>query len=120
MPIKYTLSKQYLSKDNLNRLTKTTIDNCKEDRQAALDLFNDIKSRFPNAESTFEYSDLVKSATSVLKQIQEANGTIIKVMGLIQDNLKKANVRKSDSPEVDLFEGLSKLTRVDDGKEDEG
>lgn len=117
MAKKYILKTNNLTKDNLNRLTKTTIDNAKADREEALNLLAEIKSRFPTAENTFEYSDLIKNATAVLKQIQEVNQTVIKVMSVIKDNVGRQASKKSES--VDLFEGLSKLTRSDDGAQNE-
>jgi len=111
-----------LSRENLNRLIKTTIDSCKEDRLECLELYKDIKSRLPEAENDVVYSDLVKSATSVLKQVQDVNSVVIKTMGIIQDHLNKntpSSSRKSDNTPIDLFEGLSKLTRSEDDSKKE-
>lgn len=122
MPKVYNLKINHLSKENLNRLIKTTIDNCKEDRLECLELYKDIKSRLPSAETDAAYSDLVKNATSVLKQVQDVNSVVIKTMGIIQDHLSKntpSSSRKSDSAPIDLFEGLSKLTRSEDDSKKE-
>jgi hypothetical protein len=116
---KYILTKQYISKDTLNRLVKQIIDTSKQDRQQALDLFADVQSRLGSAESNLVYADLVKTAIPILKQVQDVNNTLLKTMDLIQSFLAKSGVaKKAGSDPIDLFEGLSKLTRVEDGKED--
>jgi len=120
MPKKYILSKQYISKDHLNRLVKQVIDNTKTDREQALNLFNDLHARLGSAETNLVYAEMVKTAIPLLKQVQDVNSTLLKAMDLIQNFLIKHNTGKRGGNEaVDLFEGLSKLTGVEDGKEDE-
>ena len=117
---KYLLTKNYVRKDTLNRLTKQIIDNSKTDRQQALDLFSDVQGRLGNAETNLIYAELVKTAIPILKQIQEVNSTLIKAMTLVQGYLtKNSGKRGSSEGAVDLFQGLSKLTGVEDDKEDD-
>lgn len=123
MPKKYVLTKSYLSRDNLNRLVKQITDNAKEDRAEVLSLLTDIKERLNTAdpEQPIAVSELIKSATAALKQIQEVNGTLIKVMGIIQDDIsdtKPKNIKDKETPILDLFEGLDKLTGVKNDKEE--
>ena len=121
MPQKYLLTKNYVSKDTLNRLTKQIIDNSKTDRQQALDLFTDVHARLGNAETNLIYAELVKTAIPILKQVQEVNSTLLKAMSLVQGYLiKNGGKRGGTDGAVDLFQGLSKLTGVeDDEKEDD-
>jgi hypothetical protein len=120
MPQKYLLTKNYVSKDTLNRLTKQIIDNSKVDRQQALDLFTDVHARLGNAETNLIYAELVKTAIPILKQVQEVNSTLLKAMSLVQGYLiKNGGKRGGTEGAVDLFQGLSKLTGVEDDEKDD-
>lgn len=64
------------------------------------------------------YAELMKSAVSTLKQVQDINGTLIKAMGIIQAHISKTTNKKTAAEPMDLFSGLSKLTGVDNGIEE--
>lgn len=111
---KYVLSRDYATKETLNRLIKTVVDNSKEDRQQALSLFADTQARLGNAETNMVYAELMKSAVATLKQIQDINGTLLKAMSVIQSHITKGGKKIIGEP-MDLFSGLSKLTGVENG-----
>lgn len=137
---KYLLTKNHISKDNLNRLLKQITDNVKHDRKEALDLLEIAKSYLaqrvnaPTQESNDEedtggevnISEDLKAVVSVLKQVQDVNQTLLKAMALIKDfELPKGSASKKKSDPANLFEGLSKLTKgssndnEEDGEDDE-
>jgi hypothetical protein len=116
----YLLKKNYVSKETLNRQVKKIIDNTEADRAQALNLFNDITSRLGTAESNLVYAELAKTAIPVLKQVQDVNKTLLDAMNLIRSFIEKTTPKKKgDSNPLDLFEGLSKLTRSENGEETE-
>lgn len=119
MAKKYLLLKQYLSKEVLNRLTKQIIDNTKLDRNQALDLFTNVHTRLGTIEDNLIYAELVKTAIPILKQVQDVNSTLLKAMGLVQSFLTKTGGKRgAENTGIDLFEGLSKLTGVEDGNKE--
>lgn len=116
---RYTLTKDYTTKDNLNRLIKTVTDNAKEDRQQALQLFAETQARLGNAETNMVYAELMKSAVATLKQVQDINNTLLKTMSVIQSHISKGNNKKTTDEPMDLFAGLSKLSGVNNGSKEE-
>jgi hypothetical protein len=119
MSKKYVLQKHYISKDHLNRLVKRIVDNTQEDRARTLSLFEDAKSRMDNADNTVEYSEVLKSTATILKQFQDVNHTLLKAMGIIQTFLSKSSSSKKGADPVNLFDGLSKLTGLSNDEEED-
>lgn len=118
MPKKYILQKQYISKDHLNRLIKLIVDNSKDDRAESLKILEDAKERLALSETNTEFTETLKAVVAVLKQVQDVNQTLLKAMGIIQTYIGKPSGKKTTDA-VSLFDGLSKLTGVSDGEEED-
>jgi len=122
MPKPYILKKSYLNRDNLNRLVKQLTDNANSDREEVLSFLTDIKQRLGNLqpEQTNLMSELLKSAIAALKQVQDVNNTLIKVMSVIQDDVSDTKPSKTlkdkETDKEDLFAGLEKLRELKNGE----
>lgn len=122
MPKPYILKKSYLNRDNLNRLVKQLTDNANSDREEVLSFLTDIKQRLDNLqpEQTHLMSELLKSAVAALKQVQDVNNTLIKVMSVIQDDVSDTKPSKTlkdkETDKEDLFAGLEKLRELKNGE----
>ena len=111
----YILKNNYISTDQINRLIKTITNNVADDRKEVQNLLETAKTRLQNLESDpdnfLQYIEVFKAIVSLLKEKQNVNSTLLKVMSIINSFLKpSAKGKRKDSEAQDLFTQLSELT----------
>jgi len=112
MPKTYLLKKESLSKDSVNRLIKTLVDNAKEDRAEARHFLDLIKDRMNGTiETTDEFARIATAASQILTKLQDSSVGLTKAVEAILKYMSLNKATKGDkAPIMDsLFSELSSL-----------
>lgn len=134
---KYALKTNYLSRDKLNRYVKDLSDKITEDRNRTIKILEEAKTRMDDIptnqaadglNSSFLYSEALKGVTNLLKQVQETNISMIKILDLVSGHVKldtkddsfKTKEQKKKNSAGNAYERLLSLTKGDsDGIQEE-
>jgi RNase H-fold protein (predicted Holliday junction resolvase) len=112
MPKTYVLKKEALSKESVNRLIKSLVDNAKEDRAEAKHFLDLIKQRMDGPfEFTDEFTRMATAASQLLSKLQDSSTNLSKAVEAILKYMSLNKTTKGDkAPIMDsLFSELSSL-----------
>jgi hypothetical protein len=111
MPKNYVLKNSPISKSNVDRLLKVTIENAKKDREKAEELFRKSKETLdlldnplPEVDgiiTTGTFTSLMKVTTETLSQLGHCNEKLLKIATFMHKEL--SSDKKSDEKETSSF-----------------